>query len=93
MIFSIHILYESYICMNVEIKKIFLVILKMYDSIHTYVWFIHNMYDFVHTYVWQKSYISMIHTTDVKCAQFKTSPLVANQLFIIFILKNIKNGE
>ena len=51
-VWIIHILYESYICMNVEIKKNFLVILKMYDSIHTYVWFIHNMYDFVHTYVW-----------------------------------------
>ena len=29
----------------------------------------------------------------VKCAQFKTSPLVANQLFIIFILKSIKNDD
>jgi hypothetical protein len=29
----------------------------------------------------------------VKCAQFKTSPLVTNQLFIIFILKSIKNDD
>ena len=78
-------MYDSYkICMIhtyvwiAILKKKILVIQKMYDSSHTYVWFIHF-------YVWMSSYICMIHTYFV----WLESYICMIHTYFVWIIQNV----